>query len=118
MSTEIEFVRRTIDELIARYHVDLTRVVLHGHQAGGAMAYHVALDHREIARAVAPVAAPLPPGIGNLTTDPVQCVDPADQLGEFLVVQISLGSRQHLGQHGERQLSQSPFARRDPRGHG
>ena len=70
MSTEIEFVRRTIDELIARYRVDMTRLVLHGYQAGGAMAYHVALDHREIARAVARSRRRSPAGLAISSRTP------------------------------------------------
>ena len=42
MSTEIEFVRKAIDEVMRTYSIDPTRVVLHGYQAGGAMAYYVA----------------------------------------------------------------------------
>lgn len=72
MPTEIEFVRRTMDEIVAGYAIDMSRVVVHGYQAGGVMAYYVALANRDIARAIAPVSGPLPPDIGNLTTDPVQ----------------------------------------------
>ncbi len=43
LSTEIEFVRKTIDDVMRTYSIDPTRVVLHGYQAGGAMAYYVAL---------------------------------------------------------------------------
>jgi serine protease Do len=70
--TEIEFVRKAIDEVTRRYSVDPARVVLHGYQAGGAMAYYVAFLHRDIARGVVPVNAPLPNRLGKPATDPVQ----------------------------------------------
>ena len=54
------------------YSIDPTRVVLHGYQAGGAMAYYVAFLHRDVARGVVPVAAPLPTRLGKPATDPVQ----------------------------------------------
>ncbi len=71
-ATEIEFVRKTMDDVISRYAVDPARVVVHGYLAGGAMAYHVALGNRELCRAVAVVGAPLPTRVGSPTTDPVQ----------------------------------------------
>jgi len=70
--TEIEFVRKTIDEVMRTYAVDPTRVVLHGYQAGGSMAYYVALLHRDVVRGVAPVAAPVPSRLAKPETDPVQ----------------------------------------------
>ncbi|MHB8957554.1 MAG: hypothetical protein ACYC4U_31720, partial [Pirellulaceae bacterium] len=72
LSTEIEFIRKAIDDVMRNYSIDPTRVVLHGYQAGGAMAYYVAFNHRDVARAVAPVASPLPTRLGKPTTDPVQ----------------------------------------------
>jgi pimeloyl-ACP methyl ester carboxylesterase len=72
MSTEIEFVRKAIDDVMRSYSVDPTRVVLHGYQAGGAMAYYVAFLHRDVARGVVAVAAPLPVRLGKPATDPVQ----------------------------------------------
>ncbi len=72
MSTEIEFVRKTMDDVVGRYAVDPNRIVLHGYLAGGAMAYHVAFGNRELCRGVAPVDAPLPMRVGVPETDPVQ----------------------------------------------
>ncbi len=71
-STEIEFIRKTIDDVLGNYAVDSSRVVLHGYLAGGALAYHVAFGNREICRGVAPVGAPLPLRAGTPVTDPVQ----------------------------------------------
>jgi serine protease Do len=72
LSTEIEFVGKTIDDVMRTYSIDPTRVVLHGYQAGGAMAYYVAFAHRDVARAVVPVGSPLPSRLGKPATDPVQ----------------------------------------------
>lgn len=71
-STEIEFVRKTMDDVVKRYSIDPARVVLHGYLAGGAMAYHVAFGNRDVCRAVAAANAPLPMRVGHPTTDPVQ----------------------------------------------
>jgi serine protease Do len=60
LPTEVGFVRKTIDNVLTNYHVDPTRVVIHGHRAGGAMAYLVALAHRDVTRGVAVVDAPIP----------------------------------------------------------
>lgn len=70
--TEIDFVRKAIEEVQRTYTIDPTRIVLHGYQAGGSMAYYVAMMHRDLVRGVAPVAAPFPMRLGRPSTDPVQ----------------------------------------------
>ncbi len=70
--SEIEFVRKAMDEVIRTYTIDRTRVVVHGFQAGGSMAYYVAMTQRDLVRGLAPIAAPLPMRMGRPTTDPVQ----------------------------------------------
>ena len=49
----------TIDQITSAYTVVPARVVVHGHEAGGAMACMVAFRHRELVRAVAVVDAPI-----------------------------------------------------------
>ncbi len=71
-STEMEFVRKTMDDVVSHYAIDPARVIVHGYLAGGAMAYHVAFGNRELCRGVAVVGAPLPMRVGSPTTDPVQ----------------------------------------------
>jgi serine protease Do len=71
-ATEIEFVRKAMDDVMRTYAIDPARVAVHGYQAGGAMACYVAFLHRDVVRALIPVAAPLPKRIGNPATDPVQ----------------------------------------------
>lgn len=55
-----EFIRKVVDQIVANYRIDRSRVVTHGYQAGGAMAYFVALTNRELFTGVVPVDAPLP----------------------------------------------------------
>ena len=57
---EARFIRRTLEELQKNYTTDPARVVIHGHQGGGAMAYLVGLVNPDIFRAIAAVDAPLP----------------------------------------------------------
>ncbi len=58
--TEARIIRRFIDAATKTYSIDPARVVLHGHEGGGAMAYLVGLTNLDIVRAVAVVDAPLP----------------------------------------------------------
>jgi poly(3-hydroxybutyrate) depolymerase len=69
-SLETEFVRKTIDDILTDYSIDSTRVVLHGHQSGGVMAYLVAFLNRDVVRGVAAVAAPPPIRMQDPETDP------------------------------------------------
>jgi poly(3-hydroxybutyrate) depolymerase len=56
---EATLVRKLIDELESTYTVDPSRVVIHGHRAGGKLAYLVAFSNRDVVQAVAAVEAPL-----------------------------------------------------------
>ena len=58
--TEIEVVRKMLDEFLSRYEIDDSRIVVHGYQGGGALAYRVAFAHRQVFRGIAAVDAPLP----------------------------------------------------------
>ncbi len=53
--TEMEFIRKTLDNITSTYNVDPSRVVVHGHQGGASMAYLVGFNHRDVIRAVAAV---------------------------------------------------------------
>lgn len=70
--TEVEFIRKTLDQIRGTYRIDPTRVVVHGYQAGGAMAYLTALQHRDVVRAVVPVDAAIPTLVRLPSNDPVQ----------------------------------------------
>ncbi len=57
---EAKFVEQTLAELAKTYTIDRTRIVVHGHEAGGSLAYVVGFGDTEMIRGIAPVAAPMP----------------------------------------------------------
>ncbi len=69
--TEARFVRRTLNELVKTYRVDPARIVVHGQEGGGALAYLVAASNPDLIRGVAAVEAALPAGMTPPETDPV-----------------------------------------------
>jgi predicted esterase len=69
--TEVDFIRKTVDHAIATYHIDPTRVVVYGHQAGGAMAYLTGFQHRELFTGVVAVDAGLPLRMKLPDNDPI-----------------------------------------------
>ncbi len=68
---EVEFVKKTVDQVATKYNVDRSRVVAYGKEAGGALAYLFALRNRETVRAVVAVDAALPSRLRLPATDPV-----------------------------------------------
>ncbi|HEY1603248.1 MAG TPA: PDZ domain-containing protein [Pirellulales bacterium] len=56
---EVAFITKAIGQTRGHYNIDPTRVVLHGHQAGGSLAFIVAAADRDLARGVAAVDAPI-----------------------------------------------------------
>lgn len=60
LPTETRFVRRALDSAMKAYSVDPARVVVHGQEGGGTLAYIVAFVNLDVVRAVAAVDAPLP----------------------------------------------------------
>ena len=54
------FIRKAIEDITKDYNVDQNRVLVHGDQAGGAMAYLFAFDHRDLVRAIAVVDSTFP----------------------------------------------------------
>jgi pimeloyl-ACP methyl ester carboxylesterase len=70
--TEIDFIRKSLDDLISKYNIDRTRIVVQGNQAGGAMAWLTALAHRDLIRAVIPFDSPLPARVQCPANDPIE----------------------------------------------
>jgi serine protease Do len=70
--TELEFIRKSIDEVVQKYNIDKSRVVAAGQDAGGAVGYLLAGQNRELIRGVAAINAPLPPTMRAPANDPVQ----------------------------------------------
>jgi len=58
--TESAFIRKTLDKLIQDFNIDATRVVVHGYEAGGSMAYLFGFAQRDVVRAIAAVDAAIP----------------------------------------------------------
>lgn len=68
--TEVAFIRRALDDVIKKYNVDRSRIVTHGHEGGGAIAFMVTLSSRGLVKAAAVVDAPLPMLVPVPETDP------------------------------------------------
>lgn len=58
--TELEYLKRLTERIIAEYNVDRRRVVVFGHEGGGAMAWLLGLSGREVFRGIATSSSPLP----------------------------------------------------------
>lgn len=78
--TEIDFVRKSIEQVLARYSVDRSRIVVYGHQASGTMAFFVGFRCRDLVRGIAAVEA-APPSRVRLPDN-----DPLERLAVYLLV--------------------------------
>ena len=96
LPTEVDFVRKTLDEVLAKYRVDRTRIVACGHQAGGAMAVLTAFSHRSLIRAVAVSETPLPGRLQVPANDPI----------ERLAILLAVADKSPVAQRLEDQLAQ------------
>jgi predicted esterase len=70
-STETEFIKKTLEDVIAHYNIDPTRIAVYGYQTGGAMAFLAGLQNTERVRAIAAIDAVPPPRTRLPETDPV-----------------------------------------------
>jgi poly(3-hydroxybutyrate) depolymerase len=75
--TDSEFVMKCLETVAKRYTLDKSRIVAHGYQAGGAMAYLLTFQHRDVFSAVASIDAPLP-GTGQVAEN-----EPGKRLAVF-----------------------------------
>jgi serine protease Do len=55
--TEVTFVEKVLDEIVATYTIDRSRIAVHGHEGGGTLAAMLAFRKRELVRAAALVDA-------------------------------------------------------------
>jgi serine protease Do len=69
--TELGFVRKTLDDVSGKYHVDRARTIACGQEGGGGMAYLFALANREVVHGVAAIGAALPAGAQVPANDPM-----------------------------------------------
>jgi serine protease Do len=72
LPTEVDFIRKTLDEVISKYKIDRTRIAACGHQTGGAMALLTAFSHRSLIRAVAATDTALPGRLQVPANDPIE----------------------------------------------
>lgn len=66
------FIRKAIEQVIASYNVDRTRIALLGYQTSGSMAYATAFLHPDLIRAVAAIEAVLPQRIKAPDNEPAR----------------------------------------------
>jgi len=69
--TELKFIRQVLDDVMANYHIDRTRIVVHGQEAGASMAYLFAFENRDAVRACAAVDGPIPAGVKAPPNEPI-----------------------------------------------
>lgn len=69
---EAKFARRALDEVLKSYEIDPARVVAHGHEGGGALAYVLAFGNLDVFRGVAVVDGAVPASLMPPETNPVQ----------------------------------------------
>jgi serine protease Do len=70
--TELEYLRRLVERVLAQYKVDRHRVVVYGEDGGGDMAWLLGLSGRDAFRGIATSAAPLPRPIRVPPNEPAQ----------------------------------------------
>ena len=70
--TELEYLRRLSERVIAQYKVDPRRVVVYGEEAAESMAWLLGLSSRDLFRGLATSAAPLPRQIRVPQNEPAQ----------------------------------------------
>jgi serine protease Do len=69
--TEADFIRKALDDVLNKYHVDRSRVVVCGEEGGAAMAWAFASANHEQVRAIAAFGAALPAMASWPPADPV-----------------------------------------------
>lgn len=71
-ATETEFIRKTLDDCVANYNIDPTRIAVYGYQSGGAMAYLVGFEHTDRIRAIVAIDSVPPSGTRLPDADPIR----------------------------------------------
>jgi serine protease Do len=68
---EVDFVRKATDDVLKRYNIDRQRVVIIGQDGGGALAWLMTFQQRDLIRGVATLNTMLPSGLKIPANDPV-----------------------------------------------
>jgi poly(3-hydroxybutyrate) depolymerase len=100
--TELEYLRRLTERVLAEYPVDRRRVVVFGQEGGGAMAYLLALVSQDLFTGVATSAAALP-----RTIDPPSA-QPTTRLAVFAGLPAN-DSRRAQTQNGLKKLADAGY---------
>ena len=69
---EVDFIRKTLDDVMQNYSVDENRVVVHGFKTGASIGYYFALKNRELVRGMAAVDGALPLRVPMTANDPIE----------------------------------------------
>ncbi|MEX2174433.1 MAG: PDZ domain-containing protein [Pirellulaceae bacterium] len=72
--TEATFIRKSLDDVLARYNVDPARIVTYGYQAGGSMAFLVGFANPDRVRGIVAVDAAPPARTKMPDNDPINRV--------------------------------------------
>ena len=70
--TEIDFVRKAMEQALTHYSIDRSRIVVYGHQASGTMAFLVGFRIRDLVRGIAAVEAAPPSRVRLPDNEPVE----------------------------------------------
>ena len=70
--TEIDFIRKAMEQTLTHYSIDRSRIVVYGHQASGTMALLVGFRFRDLVRGIAAVEAAPPSRVRLPDNDPVE----------------------------------------------
>ena len=70
--TDVRMVRRLLDKVCDDYNTDPSRIVVYGHQGGGALAYVFGFSQQDVVRAIAAVDTALPRMVRPPETDPLK----------------------------------------------
>jgi serine protease Do len=68
---ELDFIIKATNDVIGKYSIDRARVAAIGQDGGGAMAWLLAFQQRELVRGVAAINAMIPTGVKPPATDPL-----------------------------------------------
>ncbi len=71
-ATETDFIRKTIDDAVANYNIDSTRLAVYGYQSGGSMAYLIGFEHTDRIQAIVAIDSAPPSGTRLPDADPIR----------------------------------------------
>ena len=94
--SDAAFVRKAMDRVMGQYAIDKTRVVVHGHEGGGALAWLLAISQRDVVRGVAVVDAAIP----------ARATAPENEPLERLAAYVAFGSKSTVASRVRKTISE------------